>query len=1081
MKCPDCSFDNPPTMKFCGDCGAKLPAVCSACGTEVVAGFKFCGQCGEPVARPPTVPAASTGEAVPVGESALVSTPVPQSVDVVPEGEIKHATVLHCELVVKPAQALEAELGAERLHHLMNEFMELARTEVSRLGGKIDQFWGQGFMALFGAPVAFEDHARRGLMAAVSLRRRLSERPPDPDGTTLGARMGLATGEVVIGGAEGVAVGETTHRAERLRLRAQRDEVVVDPGVAAQVRGRVELDGSAAYRVAGHVSALVPSGPRLGTTVLSTFVGRDRELGILEELRDQAALGYGQVVGISGEAGAGKSRLLHEFYQRTFPASGVSYLRGQCLSFGSTVPYQPLIGMIRNASRIADSDDAETVVRKLRESLDLVGTDPNDVLPFFLRLLDVDTGTEALAELEPQTIQSRTFAALRRMLLDASRQTLVVVEVEDLHWIDDTSARFLDSLVEMAGNTSVLLLLTYRSGYQPRWLEKSYATQITMRRLSDEDSRALAAAVLERAGVTEALVDPLLAKAEGNPLFLEELARALTEDRGSNAVLVPNTIQGILMARIDRLPEAHRSLLRTASVLGREFSVPLLTALWDRADAVAPLLRDLRTWEFLYKTPSEDQDNHFFKHALTQEVAYASLLTEHRRGLHRRAAATLEAQHEGQPGDVFDRLIFHYPRAGDPEKAVAFALRFASRAAGDFAHAEAAKALREVLPQAEQLPPETRDRRQVELVLQLAESLLPLACFPETLERCIEVAGQVERLGDPSLSAPYYFWLAHTHTYLGNQDETRRVTGLAIEAARDAGDEATEGKTRYVLGRDGFWSGRFEEGIENSLRAVVLLERCDEPWWQSQAHWVAGFNHYVLGQFAAGIEALERTCSIGEALDDYRLDASWSLGYFHASLGRGEVGVAYCQRGLERAQDPLNTAVAMGFLGHAQLQLGDAEHAIATLRESIERLRDTGMQQILGWFRVFLAEAHLALGQLLEAEEQAEAGRVTCEEAEFRYGVGLAVQTLGRVARVAERSDDARIRLDEALEMFEALAVPFEVGRTRLDRARLARQLGEVDAAAREFDLARALFTKLEVVAYIEQARTIQEQPATRT
>ncbi len=1126
MQCRQCQFENPTGMKFCGQCGQKLVSVCSQCQAEAPEGHKFCGQCGQPLnaaATPQTVEASvATLPQEAISESARtptvdVTTSPARPPDRSTGAEIKQVTVLCGRVVSEPVDAL----GPELVHDLLSQFFALTEEEVGRYGGTVSQQADQGFMALFGAPVAFEDHARRAVLAAIDLHERVAGRAAqlqDRHGIQWTARLGLASGQVVVGGVGAMAVGIATTRAKDLQTTAPPGSTLIDHDMARLVRPFVELE---AFRPEADAAGLLPS-PSMGTRSTpgrpadegsaqpaaptawlltglrselqgsdtakrrSPFVGRDRELSLLGELRSRAEHGEGQLVAISGEAGAGKSRLLYE-HRKALRGRPVSYLRGRCLSFGDGIPYLPLIDMIRGASQISATDESATdptnsVAGKLRASLERIGTESEESLPYLLRLLGVQDGTEALGDLEPQTIQNRTFATLRRILLDASRGALVIMELEDVHWIDETSEQFLDTLVEVMGAARIMLLLTYRYGYQPRWLEKSYATQITVHRLSTSESRRLVDTLLDR---TDRPNDPrraeripeVLEKAEGNPLFLEELARSLAGSEDVAGPAIPDTVQGVLMARIDHLPEAQKELLRTASVLGRSFPLSLLKALWQRSEDLEPLLDTLRRQEFLYKTPAEDQALHFFKHALIQEVAYESLLSNRRRELHHLAATTLEAIHADRLEDVYDQLIFHYPRADEPEKTVHYLSRFAHRAAADNAHAEAARALREALTHAEKLPAEQRDRRAVDVLLQLADSLLPLAHFPETLERCLEHEDRVSRLDDPQLTAPYQFWLAHTHTYLGNLEATREHAQRAIVAAEACGDETTLGKACYVLGRNGFWSGQFAEGIENSLRAVVLLERSGEPWWQGQAYWVAGFNHYVLGEIQKGHEALERAYEIGEALDDDRLDTSWSQGYFHASVGNWEVGIEKCRRGLERARDPLNLAVATGFYGYALLEKGDLNEAIAHLSDAIERLRATGMQQIHGWFATFLAEANLAVGAIEEARAHGEEGRTICQQADFRYGLGLALRTLGRVELAAEgQLEKAAEHLAQALDLFTTLAVPFEVGRTLLEQARLAQRRGGVEAARAVLEEAHDLFERLGIDAYVTQARTARSE-----
>ena len=1000
------------------------------------------------------------------------------------ESEIKQATVLCCELDDPSTAGPRDGFDPEQTHHRLNRFLELARQEIERFGGTLSQSLGQGFLALFGAPLALEDHGHRAVLAAIELRNRLvsegggeTTAGPMAPAKAWRARMGVDTGALVVGAAGTLAVGETTQRAGRLQHGARPGEILLSSATARLVRSRVALerlpsvsaDEEAVHRVVDTQpsEATVP----FAAEALSPFTGRRQEMALLRELRELTNGGEGQVVGISGEAGAGKSRLLFE-HRRSLDGRELR-LHGQCLSYGRGIPFLPWIDLLRKTAEIGDADRPETVATKLGDCLARLGITGHDSLPLLLRLLGIRQGTESLDEVEPQALQARTFATLRRFFLDAARHQPVLIEIEDLHWIDDSSADFLASLVEVMPGARLLLLTTYRLGYQPRWLDKSYAHQVALRQLSSADSRDLVSAILHRSGLAVDEAMEILDKAEGNPLFLEELARSWVERSPADSeTLVPDTIQGILTARIDRLPDLHKRLLQTASVLGREFGHDLLGALWDRPEPLEPMLTDLQRWEFLVRSPSEDQSVHQFKHALTHEVAYQSLLSRRRRQLHAAAAEALESRYAERLEDAYDRLIYHYPRAGNPDKTIHYLTLFAKRAARHYAHNEAARALEQALEHGTELDPAQRDRRLVETLLQLAESLLPLARFPDTLELCKRYEPHVERVDDPALSGPFYFWLAHTHTYLGNQDACQACAQRSIAAAQTCGDEATEGKACYVLGRDGFWSGQFSDGIRYSLRAVVLLERSDEPWWQGQAYWVAGFNHYVLGQLADGLEALERALAIGEALDDYRLDTSWSIGYFYASLGDPEQGIEQCQAGLERSQDPLNTAVAMGFLGHAYLQQGELDRALDTLARSVEQLRQTGMQQILGWFLAFLAEAELTAGRTEAAQATAEAALTTTRDADFHYGVGLAQRALGIVALARTQSEKAEDFLSQAVTTFEGLQVPFEVGRAHLDLARVRHARGQLDPTRKDLVTALEIFESLQVPVYIEKTRS---------
>jgi class 3 adenylate cyclase/tetratricopeptide (TPR) repeat protein len=1112
MKCPQCQSESPPGFKFCGQCGAKLSPVCAGCGTENPPGFKFCGECGQPlgvsvsVAPAPTAPSPPPPPSPPSPQTPRpTATPVLQSYTpghlteqvlqsrLALEGERKQVTVLFCDLV--GSTSLAERLGPEIMHLLLNRFFELALGEVHRYEGTVNQFLGDGFMALFGAPIAHEDHARRAVLAALGLQKAIRDHRADlgeSHGVELKVRMGLNTGWVVVGGIgdhlrmDYTAVGDTTNLAARLQQIAEPGAALISESTWRLVQSEVQAETLAptqvkgksepiqAFRVLGFGAAQAEQ-TVLGGGNLTPFVGRERELAVLDELREQAAGGHGQVVGIAGEAGAGKSRLLYELRRRAWGAPA-AWLTGRCLSYGTGIPYLPLVHMLRQEAGIAEGDSSGAIAAKLRHSLVRIDIDPADALPYLLRLLDVQPGTEALAELSAQALQARTFAILRQIVFHAGRGGLVLLEIEDLHWIDQTSEDFLASLIESMTVAPLLLILTYRSGYQPRWMDRSYATQIALRRLTPRDSRTVVDAVLRRSQLPEELARAILDKAEGNPFFLEELTRSLLERQSVGDVSVPDTIHGVLIARIDRLPEEHKRLLQTASVMGRELRLDLLQAIWDQKTPLAPVLADLKRWEFLYEAPESapgESPACFFKHALTQEAVYQSLLSGRRHALHGAIVRALEALHAERLQDVYDNLAYHAPRADEPEKAVHYLALSAEKSARSYAHAEAARALAEALDLAARLPEERRDRRMLELVLQLAESLLPLARFPEKLELLLSHRERVERLADPALSGRYQFWLAHTYSYLGNQDEAARSARLAIAEARRCGEAATEGRACYVLTRDAFWAGRFAQGIEDGLRAVTLLERSGDLWWAGQAHWVAGFHHYVLGQFEAALQSMARAHEIWKALADPRLDPSWSTGYFYASLGDWERGIAECQGGLARAQDPLNTSAGLGFLGYAYLEKKDFPSAVETLEDSVRRLRGTGMQQLLGWFSAYLGEAYLGLGRPEEARAAALEAVEATREVRFWYGIGLAQRAVGRIAAAAGDHDEAEARLGEALDGFLALQVPYEVARTRLDLARVAHARGRNQEAVDQLREARTAFLALQVPHCVEQVQAL--------
>ena len=421
------------------------------------------------------------------------------------EGERKQVSVLFCDLV--ESTALAARLGPEAMHALLNRFFELALDEVHRYEGTINQFLGDGFMALFGAPLAHEDHARRAALAAIGIRRRLLERQADlglPEGARLSVRMGLHSGPVVVGKIgddlrmDYTAVGDTTNLAARLQQVAEPGTILMSEAtrrlttayVGVEDIGPLHLKGRdepvTAYKIAGRTPFRSPVEIRMERPA-SPFVGRERELADLRHLLEQVERGQGQIVGLVGEPGLGKSRLLFEF-RRSLAESRVTYLEGRCLSYGQAIAYLPMIEILRGNCGIVEADGPAEIAEKLRRSLRELGMDAEEGTTYLLALFGVKEGTEPLASLSAEAIRTRTFETIRQMTLRGSRRRPLVLAIEDLHWIDKTSQDLLVVLAETLAQAPLLLLTTYRPGYRPPWIERSNATQLALRPLEPSDS-----------------------------------------------------------------------------------------------------------------------------------------------------------------------------------------------------------------------------------------------------------------------------------------------------------------------------------------------------------------------------------------------------------------------------------------------------------------------------------------------------------------------------------------------------------------------------------------------------------------
>jgi class 3 adenylate cyclase/pimeloyl-ACP methyl ester carboxylesterase len=716
MQCSRCKNENPLGQKFCGECGARLVSLCPSCGASYAPDQKFCGECGTGLrladapakyGTPQSYTPKHLAEKILTSKAAL-------------EGERKQVTVLFVD--VSGFTALSEKLDPEDVHELMDRAFELMLGEVHRYEGSVNQFLGDGLMALFGAPIAHEDHPVRAVHAALGIQQALGVYRDElraRRGIEFRVRMGLNSGGVVVGKIgdnlrmDYTAVGDTTNLAARLLAVAEPGQILVtedivkavEPYFVLQPLDEVGVKGKALavrpYLVEGlrSVRSRLEAESERGLTPL---VGREHELALLRDGLAEAQAAHGQAVFVYGEAGIGKSRLLLEFRHHA-EISGARWILGRCLSYGHTIAHLPVLDFLRDLFRIKEGDDVETMQEKLANGVRTAGADVAWTIPFLRALFSLDPGDAEVEAMIAMQRKGRTAEAVRDLFLAQARKDPLVLVVEDLHWIDSHSEDILRLMLEGMAAARLMVVLTYRPGYAQTFGERTYFTRITLRALPEAQTAAMVQRVLHGTVPVEASQLVTL-KAEGNPLFVEELAKSLVEDgtlerldegyrlaRPLAEAQIPDTIQGVIMARIDRLPEASKTALQIASVIGREFTARLV-------ERVAALERDssqaigaLRAVELIYEKARSPELEYMFKHALTHEVAYASLLRQKRRELHRRTAQVIEELYAERLAEFYEALAWHYVHGEVWAKAVEYLLKAAEKARSQYAYPEATR------------------------------------------------------------------------------------------------------------------------------------------------------------------------------------------------------------------------------------------------------------------------------------------------------------------------------------------------------------------------------------------------------
>ena len=772
MRCWSCQFENPPAMKFCGQCGTQLAQLCPRCGAENQPMFKFCGQCGTALTAPPP-PGSDTA-----GDSAQLSRPPEaQRQGYTPphlaekilrsrsalEGERRQVTVLFADMA--GFTTLAEQLDPEEVHQIMDRCFELITAEVHRFEGTINQYTGDGVMALFGAPVAHEDSPRRAVHAALGMQRALrayGEELQAQRGLALQMRLGLNTGLVVVGKIgddlrmDYTAVGDTTNLAARLQQMARPGSVLVSEATHRAVGGFFETLDLGEMPVKGHApvrafEVLRLRGRRMRFDVavergLTPLVGRERELGLLLDRFSAVKAGQGQVVFITGEAGIGKSRLVLEC-RRALAAAGeaVTWLEGCCISFGESIPFLPLIDQLRENFSIQEFDGEPEIIAKIEHGMRRMG-EVEAHIPAMRYLLSVDPGDPVFAAMEAVARRRKIFDAVRTLTLRGARLRPLVLVVEDLHWIDTSSEEFLSSLMDAVAAVPLLLILTYRVEYAPPFGSRSFYTTLTLHSLSEAETAAMASRVLGTAQFPQELHTALMEKAEGVPLFIEEVTKTLLDlgvlarENGNYhlvkslaEVSVPDTIQGIIMARLDRLGEDGKRMVQLASVIGRQFLVRLLERIAGLTGQLEGLLQELKTLEIIYEQGLLPEPAYIFKHAVIQDVAYHSLLVQRRKELHRAVGYAIEELYPDRLANHYEELAHHFVQGEAWEKAFDYLVLAGDKAKNAYANQTALDFYARALDVAPRVVPSLPARRITEIYQRRGQVYLLLSRYPEAI------------------------------------------------------------------------------------------------------------------------------------------------------------------------------------------------------------------------------------------------------------------------------------------------------------------------------------------------------------
>jgi class 3 adenylate cyclase/tetratricopeptide (TPR) repeat protein len=1118
MECQKCQFENRPGAKFCLKCGTELELQCPRCGKRLPSAAVFCDECGFRLTAAP--------EPAPIDYSRPRSyTPKFLADKILTtrssiEGERKLVTVLFADVAGYTSMA--EKLDPEEVHQIMDGCFKILMTEIHKYEGTINQFTGDGVMALFGAPVAHEDHAQRACKAALGIQaalRAYGEKVKKECGADFKMRIGLNSGPVVVGAIgddlrmDYTAVGDTTNLALRMQTAAGPDHTLVSENTHRLVKTYFEFEPLGPLAVKGKEKAhpaytlIRPSevATRLEASIsrgLVRFVGRKNSMAAMNTAWEKVLAGLGQVLGIVGEVGVGKSRLLLEFRKSLSP-DGFAYLEGRCLHYGGTTAYLPFLDILKSCCGIEEGQREYVVNKNLKETLAALDRGLlAAALPACQDLLSLKVEDESWQQMPPRERRELTFDALRNIFIRLSQEKPLILAVEDLHWIDKTSEEFLNYLIDWIAQSPILLVLLHRPEYTHRWGSKSYFGKIGLNQLTTESSTDLVAAILEGGKVAPELKQFILNRAAGNPLFIEEFTHSLLENgtiqkrsnrfilgRKADQIQVPDTIQGMIAARLDRLEDTLKRIMQVASVIGRRFAFCILQTVTGMSEELKACLLNLQGLEFIYEKRLFPELEYIFKHALTQEVAYGSLLGRRRKEIHAKIGEAVEQIYSGRLDEYYEMLSYHFLKSENYEKAYTYFKRSAQKADRRYAHWEAYYNYTSAIDVLTKLSKTEEVKRRYIEICQLMHSCISFLNYPDgSLKILHEGVTLAKELGDQKGLSNLVNLIRWHYQLRGGSPKYMKYSETHFCEALERGDIDLLVPTGWDLCQSYFMLQQYQKIVDSAPRIIETIERTDRKtdyFGRSYCPypWLCGLYGLSLGHtgdFESGKIFCEKALETARRLDDWFILTlvHSCYGSFYVTQTNGVLAIEHYMHTLrctEKTNDLIFRSASHSTMALGYYYLNDLDSALKSVNEGRRIAEDLGVEFRLSYG--YFAESLISFAQndMAKASNAAHTAlRLACKNKEPMYEA-LAWFSLGRITGKAGPGQFAAAQnsISKGMEICKELNFRPRVATGHFYLAELHADDGQKEEALRHLHIAGDMFREMDMPYFIDKTKEL--------